>query len=315
MSDADAAAASAISTLSESRAAATGVDRRSDPRQSASPPASSQATSLSPTRTRSRAVTACVPIGVGRGCLPRGTRTAATSCSRPATRCSSASRAGARAGPSPAAKMVPAFRAVVDVLRTRVSPVSSTCRRAKSFIVEEVHDEPWWAFNYYLGHLRSRVVVNSDTLTTASDIVMLASHEVYPGHHTEHVGEGAAARRGPRAGSRRRLLLVPTPQSVVCEGIAEVGTRRSSSTRRYERSWRRRFVAQGLRAGARARRAGHAGAAAAPSGRTRCCPARARVRRVGRRGESALRAAGRSRSRIAPPRRCGSPPTRRGAHT
>ena len=121
----------------------------------------------------------------------------------------------------PASKMVPALLAVVEVLRTRAALLVDL-PEGEALVVEEVQDEPWWAFNYYLGQLRSRVVVNSDTLTTASDIVTLASHEVYPGHHTEHAMKEELLVEG-RGWLEETLLLVPTPQSVVAEGIAEAG--------------------------------------------------------------------------------------------
>ena len=56
----------------------------------------------------------------------------------------------------------------------------------EALTIEPVTDEPWWAFNYYLGDLRSRVVLNVDVPTTGLDLIHLAAHEVYPGHHTEH---------------------------------------------------------------------------------------------------------------------------------
>ena len=118
-------------------------------------------------------------------------------------------------------QMVPALRAAAGVLRARTGRVVDL-PEGEELVLEEVHDEPWWAFNYYLGNLRSRVVVNSDTLTTASDIVTLASHEVYPGHHTEHaVKERLLV--DDRGWLEETLMLVPTPQSVVSEGIAETG--------------------------------------------------------------------------------------------
>ena len=86
-----------------------------------------------------------------------------------------------------------------------------------------MHDEPWWAFNYYQGDLRSRVVVNTDVPTTGLDLIHLAAHEVYPGHHTEHAVEGAAARARPGP-IEESIQLVPTPQAVLSEGIAETGS-------------------------------------------------------------------------------------------
>ena len=64
--------------------------------------------------------------------------------------------------------------------------------------------------------------MNVDIPVTPLDLVGLAAHEAYPGHHTE------------RAAKEQRLIvdagwleeaiqLVPTPQALVSEGIAEVG--------------------------------------------------------------------------------------------
>jgi hypothetical protein len=89
--------------------------------------------------------------------------------------------------------------------------------------LEAVDDEPWWAFNYYLGDLRSRVVLNVDVPTTGQDLIHLAAHEVYPGHHTEHsVKEQLLLRE--RGLIEEGIQLVPTPQAVLSEGIAETGS-------------------------------------------------------------------------------------------
>jgi hypothetical protein len=88
--------------------------------------------------------------------------------------------------------------------------------------LESVRDEPWWAFNYYLGELRSRVVLNTDVPTSAYDLIHLAAHEVYPGHHTEHAVKEARFVLGGTA-IEEAIQLVPTPQAVVSEGIAETG--------------------------------------------------------------------------------------------
>ena len=82
-------------------------------------------------------------------------------------------------------RMVPALSALIEVLHRRTQRLLDL-PDGEQLVVEEVHDEPWWAFNYYLGALRSRVVINVDVPTTAGDLVTLAGHEAYPGHHTEH---------------------------------------------------------------------------------------------------------------------------------
>jgi hypothetical protein len=88
--------------------------------------------------------------------------------------------------------------------------------------LEAVADEPWWAFNYYQGGLRSRVVLNTDIPTTGLDLVRLVAHELYPGHHTEHAVKEQLLLRG-RGLVEEGLQLVPTPQAVLSEGIAETG--------------------------------------------------------------------------------------------
>jgi hypothetical protein len=92
----------------------------------------------------------------------------------------------------------------------------------ESVELEAVTDEPWLAFNYYLGGLRSRVAMNVELPITAWELVELLAHETYPGHHTEHAWkEQLLVRDGGLV--EESILLVPTPQAVVSEGIAESG--------------------------------------------------------------------------------------------
>ena len=89
-------------------------------------------------------------------------------------------------------------------------------------VVEPVRDEPWWAFNYYLGDLKSRVVLNIDLPTTGLDLIHLAAHEVYPGHHTESsVKEQLLVRE--QGFAEQTISMVPSPRAVLSEGIAEIG--------------------------------------------------------------------------------------------
>jgi len=85
--------------------------------------------------------------------------------------------------------------------------------------LEIVHDEPWMAFCNYLGDLRSRIEVNVDLRQSAFALLVLAMHETYPGHHTERACKEQLLVRG-RGLLEETLVLVPTPQSLVSEGIA-----------------------------------------------------------------------------------------------
>jgi hypothetical protein len=89
----------------------------------------------------------------------------------------------------------------------------------ESLHVDYVSDEPWSAYNYYLGGLRSRVAVNTDAALTPDFVLELAAHEAYPGHHTEHAWkEQVHVRDGGRL--EESALMVGTPSSLVSEGIA-----------------------------------------------------------------------------------------------
>ena len=85
--------------------------------------------------------------------------------------------------------------------------------------LEIVRDKPWWAFCDYLGNLRSRITVNVDLPMSAIDLLILAIHETYPGHHAERCSKEHLLVRG-RGLLEETLVMVPTPQSLVAEGIA-----------------------------------------------------------------------------------------------
>jgi hypothetical protein len=103
--------------------------------------------------------------------------------------------------------------------------------------IELVSDKPWEAFNYYLGGLRSHVVVNTDLPVRATLVLTLVTHECYPGHHTERATKEALLVRG-RGCDEETIVLIGTPQSLVSEGSQRSRASCCSATRR--RSWRRR---------------------------------------------------------------------------
>jgi hypothetical protein len=116
---------------------------------------------------------------------------------------------------------VPVLEELLPVLRARTEALVPL-PEGEQVTLEPVRDEPWWAFNYYLGDLRSRVALNLDVPTTGAELLHLGTHEVYPGHHTEHaVKEQLLIRE--RGAIEEGIQLVPTPQAVLSEGIAESG--------------------------------------------------------------------------------------------
>lgn len=85
--------------------------------------------------------------------------------------------------------------------------------------LEIVREEPWLAFCEYLGDLHSRISVNVDLPMSAIELLRLVIHETYPGHHAERCSKDHLLVRG-RGLLEETLVLVPTPQSLVAEGIA-----------------------------------------------------------------------------------------------
>ncbi|HEU4449817.1 MAG TPA: hypothetical protein VFR63_07545 [Gaiellaceae bacterium] len=88
-------------------------------------------------------------------------------------------------------------------------------------VLEIVRDEPWWASCDYLGDLRSRIAVNVELPMSAVELLILACHETYPGHHTERSSKEHLLVCG-RGLLEETLVLTPTPQALVTEGIAKL---------------------------------------------------------------------------------------------
>jgi hypothetical protein len=108
-------------------------------------------------------------------------------------------------------------RALRDVTRERFGLPDG-----EEVVYEVVEDRPWNAFNRYHGDLRSVVTINADVAHGMSSLPRLATHEVYPGHHTEHCLKeiGLVRERGL---AEQTIMLVNTPQCLVSEGVGELG--------------------------------------------------------------------------------------------
>jgi hypothetical protein len=107
-----------------------------------------------------------------------------------------------------------------DALRARTAELFGL-PEDEDAAIELVNDEPWAAFNYYLGGRRSRVVINTDLPVYSFRLPELVAHEIYPGHHTEHAWKETLLVDG-EGDYGEAIFLVPTPQSTISEGIASV---------------------------------------------------------------------------------------------
>ena len=87
-----------------------------------------------------------------------------------------------------------------------------------------VRNQPWSGYNWYEGGLVSRVDVNTDLPMRAPDLSHVLAHETYPGHHLEHAWKEAdlVVAEGRLEAS---ILLINTPECLISEGLADVGTR------------------------------------------------------------------------------------------
>jgi hypothetical protein len=113
------------------------------------------------------------------------------------------------------------LREISADLRTRTDALLGL-PDGETSVLEFVSDEPWAAYNYYEGGLRSRIAVNRDVPMATNFVTELMAHELYPGHHTEHSWKEQRLYRDGGY-SEASILMVGTPESLVSEGIAEVG--------------------------------------------------------------------------------------------
>ena len=85
-----------------------------------------------------------------------------------------------------------------------------------------VRDQPWSAYEWYDGGLRSRIDLNTDLPIRAPDLLDTLAHETYAGHHLEHAWkERVLVEESGRL--EHSVLLLLTPESVISEGLADLG--------------------------------------------------------------------------------------------
>ena len=128
-----------------------------------------------------------------------------------------------------------AWDARFDVPKEKLLPLLAACRdeaqrrtrqlfalpQGEKVILQIVENQPWSAYNWYLGDYRSRVDVNTDLPVRANSMLGLMTHEGYPGHHTEHaIKEQRLYRQQGRA--EACIQLINAPECVISEGLADL---------------------------------------------------------------------------------------------
>jgi hypothetical protein len=89
----------------------------------------------------------------------------------------------------------------------------------ESFELYPVTNQPWGAYNWYLGGGRSRIEVNTDLPLRITDLVSTIAHEGYAGHHTELSIKDARLLR-KQGHLENCIAFINAPSCVVAEGIA-----------------------------------------------------------------------------------------------
>jgi hypothetical protein len=120
----------------------------------------------------------------------------------------------------PKDKLLPLFAACCDEAQCRAKRLFAL-PEGEEITLQIVENQPWGAYNWYLGDYRSRVDVNTDLPVRANSMLGLMTHEGYPGHHTEHaIKEKLLYRDQGRA--EACVQLINAPECVISEGIADL---------------------------------------------------------------------------------------------
>jgi hypothetical protein len=120
----------------------------------------------------------------------------------------------------PEARMLDAFAVLADDLRERTRALVGL-PDGEHIDPVLVREQPWGAYNWYLGGLASRIELNADLPMRSHFFAPMVAHEGYPGHHAEHASkEARLVRELDRL--EQSTALIHTPECLVSEGIAEV---------------------------------------------------------------------------------------------
>jgi hypothetical protein len=120
----------------------------------------------------------------------------------------------------PAEQVGPTVAAIIEEARAWTRRLVDL-PEGEGVVLETVREVAWMAFCEYLGDLQSRISVNVDLPLSALELLVLSIHETYAGHHAERCSKEQLLVRD-RGLLEETIVLVPTPQSLVSEGIAKL---------------------------------------------------------------------------------------------
>jgi hypothetical protein len=100
-------------------------------------------------------------------------------------------------------------------LRERTDALLALPEDQVDFVLET--GKPWGGNCDYLGSGHTRISISTDVPISSYRLLDLVAHEVYPGHHTDHLCKEPLLQQGHL---ELGIALFPTPRSVVAEGIA-----------------------------------------------------------------------------------------------
>lgn len=109
---------------------------------------------------------------------------------------------------------------IVDELRKRTL-ARFPLLEGETFELHLVSNKPWGGYNWYLGDYRSRVDINTDLPTYLPNLPNLIAHEIYPGHHTEHVLKEQRLWRGAGRLEHAILLITALAHAEIPDGQLE----------------------------------------------------------------------------------------------
>jgi hypothetical protein len=119
----------------------------------------------------------------------------------------------------PRERVIPALERLQAALAPRAHELAPM-PADESVTYELVSGKSWIAFAGYQGASRTKIEINADLPISVVLLVGLASHEAYPGHHTERTAKDAALHLG-RGWIENCVAISAAPEALVTEGLAQ----------------------------------------------------------------------------------------------